>query len=176
MVAALDYNFHSLFRGRKPERREDRSKRARRFSRNGCCPGRRLPLALLGKEALKEGGRCTETKTTARRNRELANPSLEVHISSRLQRTKQSEPGGDNSPERRISEQQAGGDQLWKEGKATRAPEGGNLTKNSEQNRDALAMSTPHPSRAAVPLPHKTRAVGARGWVAGSTRSSSVVQ
>jgi hypothetical protein len=56
MVAALVDDVHSLFGGRKPQRKEDESKRARRFIQNGCCLGRCHLLALLGKEASKKGG------------------------------------------------------------------------------------------------------------------------
>jgi hypothetical protein len=80
MVAALVDDVHSLFGGRKPQRREDRSKRARRFIQNGYCLGRRHPLALLGKESSKEGGHCTEAKTTVKKNQELANPALEGRV------------------------------------------------------------------------------------------------
>jgi hypothetical protein len=38
------------------------------------------PLALLGKEALKKGGYCTETKTIAKLNQGLPNPALERRI------------------------------------------------------------------------------------------------
>jgi hypothetical protein len=77
MVPSLDESVHSPFGGRKPQRREDRSKRARRFSQNRCSTGRHLPLALLGKEASKEGGHNAETRTTARMKQGLTNPTLE---------------------------------------------------------------------------------------------------
>jgi hypothetical protein len=56
VVTALVDCIHSLFRGRKPRRRDARSKRARGFDPNGCCMRGHTPLALRVKEASKEGG------------------------------------------------------------------------------------------------------------------------
>jgi hypothetical protein len=66
---------HSLFGEWKPQRMEDRIKRVRRFSQNGCFPRRSPPLALQGK-----GGHCVRRKTAMKMNRGLANPTLEGQI------------------------------------------------------------------------------------------------
>ena len=50
MVAALDDDFRSLFRGKKPKIREDRSKRARRFDR-------RILPKKTSREGSLEGGK-----------------------------------------------------------------------------------------------------------------------
>jgi hypothetical protein len=76
MVAALANDIHSLFGGRKPQRREDRSKRARRFIQNGCFWEDAIRSPFSGRK-LRRREDTTPKKTTARKNQGLANPALE---------------------------------------------------------------------------------------------------
>lgn len=69
-VSALDDDFHSLFVGRKPHRRDDRRKRARGVSQNRCSPRRSLRSPFSGRKPRRR-------EDTTRLKRRLANPAGE---------------------------------------------------------------------------------------------------
>jgi hypothetical protein len=77
VVAAHADDIHSLFRGRMPQRREDRSKRARRLGSKDAAREDALHSPFEGRKPQRRVDTSRERRTTKETNLELANPALE---------------------------------------------------------------------------------------------------